>query len=80
MTAPQGTHTQTQPTPRIQYRGVISRRNNNNSNSFTLLNQVRSFDSSENLRVLTNTAGTCRIEVFDARVVYSNCKTVTNDG
>jgi hypothetical protein len=28
---------------------------------------------------LTNTAGTCRIEVFGARVVYSNCKIATND-
>lgn len=83
LTEPPATNTTTQNRRplRIQYRGVISRRDNDSSNSssFTLNTRVRSFDSSENLRVLTNTAGTCRLEVFGARVVYSNCKTASND-
>lgn len=66
---------------RLQYRGVIARRNNdsNTPNSFTLDARVRSFNSSDNLRVLNNTTGTCRIEVFDARIVSSSCTTVANN-
>jgi hypothetical protein len=83
MTEPPRTDTQTQsrsPT-RIQYRGAISRRDNENNDvsSFTLNTRVRSFDSSETLRVITNTTGTCRIEVFAARVVHSNCKTAARN-
>lgn len=75
------TNTQNQPPTRIQYRGVVSRRDNdsNNPSNFTLNTRVRSFDSTESLRVITNTAGTCRLEVFGARVVYSHCKTAAND-
>jgi hypothetical protein len=40
---------------------------------------VRSFDSSANLRIITNTTGTCRIEVFNSRVLASNCSTVADD-
>lgn len=67
---------------RVDYRGAIVRRNPDSSspNSFTLTTRVRSFDSSEIFRVLPNTTGTCRIEVFDARVIYSNCTTVADDG
>ncbi|GAP98969.1 hypothetical protein [Leptolyngbya sp. NIES-2104] len=66
---------------RLQYRGVISRRDNdaNTPNSFTLNTRVQSFNSSANLRVLNNTAGTCRIEVFDARIISSTCNAVTGD-
>ncbi|BAU10932.1 hypothetical protein LEP3755_14240 [Leptolyngbya sp. NIES-3755] len=66
---------------RLQYRGVISRRNNdaNNPNSFTIDTRVRSFNSSADLRVLNNTTGTCRIEIFDARIISSSCTTVAND-
>ncbi|UBF30305.1 hypothetical protein K9N68_34390 (plasmid) [Kovacikia minuta CCNUW1] len=66
---------------RVQYRGAIVRRNNNsgNSNSFTLDGRVRSFNSSANLRVVSNTTGTCRIEVFDARVISSSCRSAAPD-
>jgi hypothetical protein len=47
--------------------------------SFTLTTRVRSFDSSETLRIVTNTTGTCRIEVFDARINYINCNTVVDN-
>jgi hypothetical protein len=81
MTQPRGTHTENQSPARIQYRGAVSRRTNATSgpNSFTLTTRVRSFDSSENLRIITNTTGTCRIEVFDARVIYINCNTVADN-
>jgi hypothetical protein len=80
MTQLGGTHTENQSL-RIQYRGIVSRRTNgtSGSNSFTLTTRVRSFDSSENLRIITNTTGTCRIEVFDARVNYINCTTVADN-
>ena len=76
-----GTHTGNQSPARIQYRGIVSRRTNGTSgpNSFTLTTRVRSFDSSETLRIITNTTGTCRIEVFDARVNYINCNTVVDN-
>lgn len=66
---------------RVQYRGSIIRQNNGpaNSNSFTLDGRVRSFNSSANLRVLNNTTGTCRVEVFDARVISSTCNAVADD-
>ncbi|MBF2050972.1 MAG: hypothetical protein EDM05_009385 [Leptolyngbya sp. IPPAS B-1204] len=64
---------------RVQYRGVIMRRSDDAANSFTLRTRVRSFNSSGNLRVLNTTTGTCQIEVFDARVISSNCNTATSD-
>ena len=66
---------------RVQYRGVVMRRNadSRNPNSFTLDTRVRSFDTSANLRVLNNTTGTCRMEVFDSRVISSNCTTVSDN-
>lgn len=66
---------------RVQYRGAIVREGNDsrNPNSFTLDTRVRSFDSSTSLRIVTNTTGTCRIEVFDARVVSSNCRSAATD-
>lgn len=67
---------------RVQYRGTITRRrdaDSRNPNSFSLEMRVRSFDSSTSLRVVTNTTGTCRLEVFDARVVTSNCRTAVSD-
>ncbi len=81
MTQFQGTHLQNQSPARIQYRGQVARRTNDASgpNSFTLTTRVRSFDSSENLRIITNTTGTCRLEVFDARVIYINCNTVADN-
>jgi len=80
MTEPQRSNPLNRPLVRVQYRGVVVRReqDSSNPNGFNLRTRVRSFDSSENLRVITNTTGTCRIEVFDARVVYSNCTTAAS--
>lgn len=64
----------------VRYRGAVIRRiNGSTANSFTLDGRVRSYDSSANLRVLSNTTGTCRIEVFDARVISSSCRAATAD-
>lgn len=81
MTEPQGANNRGREPARVQYRGVIVRRNDEvgRRNSFILVTRVRSFDSSEALRVITNTTGTCRLEVFDARVVYSNCNAIADD-
>jgi len=79
MTDPPSTTTQTQsrPSARLQYRGVVSRRGNDNRNfgSFTLTTRLQSFDSSETLRGISNTTGSCQLEGFAGRIVYSNCKT-----
>lgn len=66
---------------RVQYRGSIIRRNRGagDSNSFTLDGRVQSFNSTENLRLRGVTTGTCRIEVFDARVISSTCNTVATN-
>lgn len=66
---------------RVQYRGAIIRQNNGstNSGSFTLDGRIRSFNSSANLRAIGNTTGTCRIEVFDSRVISSSCRAVADD-
>lgn len=65
------------PRARVQYRGAVIRRTNVSSNGFTLDGRVRSYTSSANLRVLNNTTGTCRIEVFDSRVISSTCRAAT---
>ena len=66
---------------RVQYRGNVVRRNStgSNPNSFVLDGRVRTFDSSASDRILNNTTGTCRIEVFDARVVSSTCRAASAD-
>ncbi len=66
---------------RVQYRGAITRRTNDpaNANSFSLFTRIRSFDSSTNLRIITNTTGTCRIEVFNSRVLSSSCSTIADN-
>jgi hypothetical protein len=76
-----GGRTEAGPRAQVQYRGAVIRKTNvsTNSNSFTLDGRIRSFSSSANLRVLPNTTGTCRIEVFDARVISSTCRTATAD-
>jgi hypothetical protein len=81
MTEPETNSTRNRAPRRAQYRGVIVRRNEESSerNSFVLFTRVRSFDSSETLRVISNTTGTCRLEVFDARIIDSNCSTVTDN-
>lgn len=66
---------------RAEYRGSIMRRNDttNSPNSFTLDGRVQTFDSSASQRILSNTTGTCRIEVFNRRVISSNCRAATSD-
>jgi len=66
---------------RVQYRGAVIRRSNTstNANNFTVSTRVRSFDSSDSLRVVSNTTGTCRMEVFDARVISIACDTLTDN-
>lgn len=66
---------------RVQYRGAITRRTDDpaNANSFSLFTRIRSFDSSQNLRIITNTTGTCRIEVFNSRVLSSSCSTIADN-
>jgi hypothetical protein len=67
---------------RVQYRGAVIRQQgtgSTNPSNFTLDGRVRSFNSSANLRVISNTTGTCRIEVFDARVISSSCRTAAAD-
>lgn len=66
---------------RVQYRGVVSRQSDNptTARNFTINGRVRSFTTSTDLRVLTNTVGTCRIEVYNARVVSSNCDSVADN-
>lgn len=60
----------------VRYLGTINRlrgTNSDNPNSFVLEGRVESFASSaNNLRVI-NTAGTCRIEVSDARITSVSC-------
>jgi len=67
---------------RVQYRGSVVRQNQKggpNSNSFVLDGRVQTFDSSDNQRILNNTTGTCRIEVFDGRVISSTCRSATSN-
>jgi len=81
LTEIQAASTRGQPIARVQYRGAITRRSDDaaNPNSFSLNTRVRSFDSSDNFRIITNTTGTCRIEVFDSRVISSSCNTVADN-
>lgn len=81
LTEIQASNVRGQTPARVQYRGAITRRTDEpgTANSFSLFTRVRSFDSSANLRIITNTTGTCRIEVFNARVLSSNCSTIADD-
>jgi hypothetical protein len=65
---------------RARYQGAVVRQNNTSTpNSFTLDGRVQTFDSSASTRIFSNTTGTCRIEVFDSRVISSNCRSVAAD-
>lgn len=65
---------------RVRYQGSVARQTPGNSpNSFVLDGRVQTFDSSASTRIFNNTTGTCRIEVFDARVISSNCRSVAPD-
>ncbi len=65
---------------RVRYQGVVSRQTPGTTpNSFVLDGRVQTFDSSASTRIFGNTTGTCRIEVFDARVISSTCRSVAPD-
>ncbi len=65
---------------RVRYQGAVVRQNNTSTpNSFTLDGRVQTFDSSASNRIFNNTTGTCRIEVFDARVISSTCRAASSD-
>ncbi len=63
---------------RVQYRGAIVRQRGDNSN-FTLDGRVRTTTSSDNLRVLNNATGTCRVKVVNSLVNSINCNTLPPD-
>lgn len=81
LTEIQSSNVRSQAPGRVQYRGAMTRHTDDpaNANSFSLFARVRSFDSSQNLRIITNTTGTCRIEVFNSRVLSSDCSTIADD-
>lgn len=63
-------------TEQVNYNGTISRvrsTSSNNPNNFVLEGAVASFASSANGLRVVDTTGSCRIEVFDARIVSSSC-------
>ncbi|MDX2228256.1 MAG: hypothetical protein NW220_01370 [Leptolyngbyaceae cyanobacterium bins.349] len=64
---------------RVRYQGTIVRQPPATNNSFILDGRVQTFDSSASTRIFNNTTGTCRIEVFDARVISSTCRAVVPD-
>lgn len=67
---------------RVRYQGSVARQTPGSpagSSSFTLDGRVQTFDSSASTRIFNNTTGTCRIEVFDARVISSSCRAATAD-
>jgi hypothetical protein len=60
----------------VRYQGIINRlrgTNTNNPNSFVIDARVQSFASSVNRLRVVNTTGSCRIEVFDARIISVAC-------
>jgi hypothetical protein len=64
----------------VRYLGIINQirsTGTGNPNSFVLDGQVESFASSVNNRRVIETRGTCRIEVFDARIVSTVCSATT---
>jgi len=64
----------------VRYQGSVARQTPKTSaNSFVLDGRVQTFDSSASTRIFNNTTGTCRIEVFDARVISSTCRSVAPD-
>jgi hypothetical protein len=62
----------------VQYQGIIKEIRNtnpNNPNSFLVEATVDSFASSLNNRRVVDTTGTCRLEVFDGRLIEVSCST-----
>ncbi|EKQ66785.1 hypothetical protein OsccyDRAFT_4585 [Leptolyngbyaceae cyanobacterium JSC-12] len=60
----------------VNYQGIITQRRAGSSlgrNGFVLETKVQRFASSANNLRVQNASGSCRIEIFDARVVSSTC-------
>jgi hypothetical protein len=65
---------------RVRYQGSVARQTpGRTAGEFTLDGRVQTFDSSASNRIFNNTTGTCRIEVFNSRVVASTCRSVAPD-
>lgn len=63
---------------RVQYRGTVTRQRSGSSlgrNGFVLEGRIRNFASSVTGMRSVPSIGTCRVEVFDSRVVSSECDT-----
>lgn len=62
----------------VNYSGTINRlreTSSSNAGTFILQGRVQRFASSADDLQVINATGTCRIEVFDSRVVSTNCNT-----
>jgi len=64
----------------VNYQGTVSQLRSKGANGFTLDGRIRSFASSANDRRVVNTGGTCRIEVFDARIISVSCNANVRGG
>lgn len=74
MTEPPGTRV------RAEYQGAIARQTPGaRAGEFVLDGRVQTFSSSASTRIFNNTTGTCRIEVYNSRVVASTCRSVAPD-
>ena len=74
ISTPSGTEEQ------VSYMGTITSlkgTNPDNTGSLMLEGRVKSFASSANNLQVINTSGTCKIEVFDARIISTSCNTNT---
>lgn len=58
----------------VMYQGVIQQRRSTGPNSFLLQTSVQSVASSANGLRVVDTGGNCQIEVFDARMISSDCQ------
>ncbi|MDZ8187691.1 MAG: hypothetical protein RMX96_22925 [Nostoc sp. ChiSLP02] len=63
-------------TAEVRYIGTINQlrgTNSHNPNSFVLQGRVQNFATSASNLQVSNTTGTCRIQVFDARITSVAC-------
>jgi hypothetical protein len=65
---------------RVRYQGSVARQTPGGApGEFVVDGRVQTFDSSASNRIFNNTTGTCRIEVYNSRVVSSTCRSVAPD-
>jgi hypothetical protein len=65
---------------RVRYQGAVARQTpGRTAGEFELDGRVQTFDSSASNRIFNNTTGTCRIEVYNSRVVASTCRSAAPD-